>query len=153
MSTLLSFTPRARRSLQGRRHMGSITWGTRARGLGFVTAAGEVNDFNSAPMVALEVPGVSPGTVVQPLPNPDTRPGAWPGLAPGGAGTIQVSTLPAQVPVVVTPTSGTIPPPATVAAATAPVSWLEQSLIPGIANKWLLLGGVAAALFLRREKR
>jgi hypothetical protein len=102
------------------------------------------------------MPGVlSPGLQVPLLPNPDTQPGAWPGLNPG---TITATTLPAQVPVqqpvIVTPTSGPIPSPQTVAAATAtPTSWLDQQMIPGINNSFLLLGGIAAFVFLGGKKK
>jgi hypothetical protein len=58
----------------------------------------------------------------------------------------------AQLPVVVSPTSGAIPPPQTVAAATQPVSWLDRQLISGVPNKYLLLGGLGAALFFGGKK-
>lgn len=114
------------------------------------------------------------------LPNPDTLPGAWPGLLDDGSGaplfalprpgllpgqlpngvvpTPPVQTLPAIVPeqlpatsqpgaVVVTPTSGAIPSPATVATATpVSTSWLDQQMIAGIPNKFLILGSVAGLL-------
>jgi len=147
--------------------MGSITWGTRSmqlRGMGFITAQGDTGDFNTA---------MGPAIMPQPFPgNPDTMPGAWPGLNPAlnpsmspanpAPGVIlnppitspmQANGGPAQVPVIVTPTSGPIPSPATVAAAAAAhVSWLEQSMIGGIANKWLLLGGIAALFVFGGKK-
>jgi hypothetical protein len=88
---------------------------------------------------------INTGGLVSPMPfpgNPDTRPGAWPGLvAPGGV--IQANGGPAQVPiqnppaVVVTPTSGPIPPPQVLAAAAAPApaSWMDQTMISGVPNK------------------
>lgn len=138
-----------------RREMGSITWGTRnlrgLRGLGVALPVGD-GAFNISPFAVAPEPMIQPSPgVVAFLQNPDTRPGSWPGLNPAPA--VVASGLPAQVPVqtpavVVTPTSGAIPPPqAVAAAAAAPVSWLEQSLIGGIPNKYLLLGGIAG-LFL-----
>jgi len=150
----------ARGQSRRRRGMSSITWGTRSLGrLGFVTAAGATADFNTAQINT----GGSGSVSIQPFPNPDTLPGAWPGLTLGPISqeppppifntTIQANGLPGQVPVVVTPTSGPIPAPGTVAAATAaPASWFDQSLIAGIANKWLLLGGIGA-LFLFGGKK
>lgn len=120
------------------------------------------------------------------LPNPDTLPGAWPGLLndtgggqlfamplpgvlPNGVlplptvNTPPVQTLPAVVPVqtpaqpgavVVTPTSGAIPAPATVATATpASTSWLDQSMIAGIPNKFLILGGLGALFLFGGHKK
>jgi hypothetical protein len=135
----------ARGQSRRRRHMGSITWGNRY--LGALNPLDSGSGFD----VVMQQNSVTP----VPFPgNPDTLPGAWPGLNTQPPA-ITATTLPAQVPqtnpsagnpVVVTPTSGTIPPPATVAAGTAPVPWLEQSLIGGIQNKWLLLGGLGAFL-------
>jgi len=140
--------------------LSSITWGTRARSLG------SVFDMRT-PIVS---PMFNPTTITmgpipqepmpQPVPfpgNPDTQPGAWPGLTwttsgpliyPGNEPPPPVFTgTPGQVPVVTTPTSGPIPSPGTVAAGTtAPASWLDQSLIGGIPNKYLLLGGIGAFL-------
>jgi hypothetical protein len=166
-----------------RRNLSSITWGNRS--LGLVTSDGTITDRNTVmplPLVdgPLPIPGLNPGVVVAPFPgNPDTQPGAWPGLNPSPAkftpgwvsggcimgangqnicspitAPVQASGGPAQVPVVVTPTSGAIPSPQTVAAATAaPVSWLEQELIPGFANKWLLLGGIGALFLFGGKKK
>ena len=146
----------ARGQSRRRRGLSSITWGTRT--------LGALNPLDSGGVDFLQQGTVSPSPMItaQPFPgNPDTLPGAWPGLNPQPPA-ITATTLPAQIPqvnnpsasnpVVVTPTSGTIPPPAAVAAGTAPVPWLEQSLIGGIANKWLLLGGVGA-LFLFGGKK
>jgi hypothetical protein len=177
MSAVFTFAPGPRRQLfsRRRRNLSSITWGNRS--LGLVTPDGTITDRNTVmplPLVdgPLPIPGFQPGVVVAPFPgNPDTRPGAWPGLnqnlipvdpgyVPGFVLPNQTTPLvanggPAQVPkVVVTPTSGTIPSPADVAAASAaPASWLEQSLIGGIANKWLLLGGLGAFLFFGGKKK
>jgi hypothetical protein len=157
MNTSLSYVPRAR-AFSRRRSLSSITWGNLSR-LGFVTAAPDVlppTPVTIQPFPSTVMPGqVSPGLQVPLLPNPDTQPGAWPGLNPGG--TVTATTLPAQVPVqqpvVVTPTSGPIPSPQTVAAATAPAtSWLDEQLIPGINNSYLLLGGIAAFLFFGGKK-
>jgi len=153
--------------------LSSITWGTRARGLGtmldtsmFVdTRPPIVSPLNSATEIVgpFPIPTNEPPPIV-PFPgNPDTRPGAWPGLTftnplvyPGNEPppiVVPASGAPGQVPVVTTPTSGPIPPPATVAAGTAATSWLDQSLIGGIANKWLLLGGIGAFVFLGGKRK
>jgi len=140
--------------------LGSITWGTRTRALGSVL------DLQPAIITPLQQPlSISMGPISQepspaPVPfpgNPDTQPGAWPGLTITNVGPISqepppqpqvFNGSPGQVPVVVTPTSGPIPSPGTVAAGTtAPASWLDQSLIGGIPNKYLLLGGIGAYLF------
>jgi hypothetical protein len=155
-------------------NLSSIVWGSRSRVMGDMPLD---DGFNLAPRIALALPGLSPGGVVTqgpmspglvdgappmvalPIPglspggvvlqNPDVKPGTWPGLMPP----ISVTTLPLQVPIVVTPTSGPIPSPATVQAATAaPASWFDQSLIAGISNKYLLLGGVLA-MFLFGSKK
>jgi hypothetical protein len=161
-----------RRVIQMRRrhtNLSSITWGTRTRALGSVL------DMRT-PIVS---PMLSPDTFINmgPIPqepppiipfpgNPDTRPGAWPGLTfvPGtnnlGPGNEPPPPVIAATTnqggtgtVVVTPTSGPIPSPGTVAAGTAaPASWLDQSLIGGIPNKFLLLGGIGA-FFLFGGKR
>ena len=153
MSALVSYAPLQRRMISRRRGMGSITWGNRQ--LGLITRDGIVTDFNNV-SVSPMIDGSDAPFVPLPFPgNPDTRPGAWPGLVPQNTGgTVTANTLPAQVPVVVTPTSGPIPAPGTVAAGTAaPASWLEQSLIGGIANKWLLVGGIGAFLFFGGKKK
>jgi hypothetical protein len=134
--------------------LSSIVWGTR-RGLGTILdmrppivspMLTPVTITNMGPIPQEPPPPVFPG-------NPDTRPGAWVGLGP--------LTYPGNEPpppvfpangspgtVVVTPTSGPIPPPGTVAAGTtAPASWLDGSMIAGIPNKFLLLGGLGAFLF------
>jgi hypothetical protein len=125
--------------------------------MGFVTAGGAVSDFNTAPInsiVSIQ-PFPEPMVPLNRLSNPDTLPGVWPGLNPSPANPapVQANGGPAQVPVIVTPTSGPIPSPATVAAAAAaPVSWLDQQMISGIPNSYLLLGAIGA-LFLFGDKK
>lgn len=146
-----------------RRHcLGSITWGTRTRALGTVLdlQPAIVSPMNTPASLVMGTISQEPSPQITPFVNPDTRPGAWPGLtlnppAPEPAPQPQVFTgTPGQVPVVVTPTSGPIPSPGTVAAATsAPASWLDQSLIAGIPNKFLLLGGLGAFLLFGGKKK
>lgn len=138
--------------------LSSIVWGTRG-GMGTIldmrTPIVSPVDYR---IVALGPISQEPRPQPSPFPgNPDTQPGAWPGLTlgpityPGNEPPPQPTVFtgtPGQVPVVVTPTSGPIPSPGTVAAGTtAPASWLDQSLIGGIPNKFLLLGGLGAFLF------
>jgi hypothetical protein len=135
--------------------LSSITWGTRARALGsvldlqpaIVSPMFKPLTITMGPIPQEPPPPVFPG-------NPDTQPGVWTGLGPiTFPGEVPPPVLPANgspgtVPVVTTPTSGPIPAPGTVAAGTtAPASWLDQSLIGGIPNKYLLLGGLGAFLF------
>ena len=166
-----------RNVLQMRRrqsHLSSITWGTRARGLGSVIDTGPL--IVSPPFDPASIRVVSMGPIPQepaPIPapfpgNPDTQPGAWPGLItspgpityPGNEPPPIVPPFPATTnqggtgTVVVTPTSGPIPSPGTVAAGTAaPASWLDQSLIGGIPNKFLLLGGLGAFLLFGGKRK
>jgi hypothetical protein len=161
-----------------RRPLGSITWGTRQNFLGFVTAAdtdsGSVPldpgsiatgvPANGGPAIApiagsgpiftspiFSQPPIVIGPTLPISPTPTPASGA-PGTAPVGTPTSAApgtfTTLPAQVPVVVTPSAGTIPDPATVAAATTTdtTSWFEQQMISGIPNWWLVAG--AAGLYL-----
>lgn len=154
------------RDITRRRHtpLGSITWGTRARTLGTVL---DMRPPIITPMDSISiVMGPIPQEPPPPIPfrgNPDTQPGAWPGLTftnptittpTNEPPPIVVSGSPGQVPVVVTPTSGPIPSPGTVAAGTTPpTSWLDQSLFAGIPNKYLLLGGVGAFIFFGGKKK
>jgi hypothetical protein len=141
--------------------------------------------FQGGPMI---LPMTQPAPVALPMQNPDTLPGAWPGLNPAPAPTqvnilpvtvptpqpvtflgppaqapatqpTTANTLPAQVPVgqptvIVTPTSGPIPSPQSVAAAAAPASWFDQQMIPGVKNSYLVLGGLGLlVLFGGRKKK
>lgn len=160
----------ANRRTVSMRPLGSITWGTRARGLGsslIDTGPLIVSppfDPASIRVVSMGPIPQEPRPIIAPFPgNPDTQPGAWPGLItspgpityPGNEPPpIVASGAPGQVPVVVTPTSGPIPSPGTVAAGTsAPPSWLDQSLIGGIPNKFLLLGGIGAFLLFGGKRK
>lgn len=147
-----------------RRTMGSITWGTKSR-LGLIVPAPEVDlparvvispsGFITAAGAPAQTPVVStpifstPPIVIGPtLPFPTSPTSTAPG-------TVTANGLPGQVPVtsggagtvVVSPSSGVIPDPSTVAAGTtAATSWFEQQMIAGIPNWWLLAG--AGVLFL-----
>jgi hypothetical protein len=143
--------------------LSSIVWGTRGlRGLGVTLPDGTTTDRNT--------PAPFPG-------NPDTQPGAWPGLTftpspwisggcifdttTGKSVCTQLAPLPnpasgspGTVPVVVTPTSGPIPSPGTVAAGTTPpTAWLEQQMITGIPNSYLLLGALGAFFFFGGKRK
>ncbi|MBZ5532615.1 MAG: hypothetical protein LAO20_14375 [Acidobacteriia bacterium] len=145
----------------------------RRLGLGFVVAGSAGSDFSTQPFGPPQpisdgspmTPAFQGGPVLvaapTPFQNPDTLPGAWPGLNPATQPGV-FTTLPAQVPstqastkpLVVTPTSGTIPSPATVAAAAAPASsWFDQQMIPGVKNSYLVLGGIAALLLFGGKKK
>lgn len=158
-----------RRVIQFRRRpaMGSITWGNRAvrmNGLGLVVAAPEV----TAPAPIAFIPGDNTVTpiVTGPFPIATGPVLSRPPIVVGGTFPIPTSpviplpvpqgttdtglpgTAPITQPVVVTPSSGTIPDPATVAAATTTdtTSWFEQQMITGIPN-WMLVAG-AGVLFM-----
>lgn len=131
--------------------LGSITWGNRARFLG---AAAMVLDPEDP--IQRIMPGPIPVDDGGPFPcgptgimtgGPFSRPG-W--CNADGSPYLVAKPLPLVVPqtsapsVVVTPTSGPIPSPAALAAATAgpAPSWFDQSMIDGVPNKYLVLGGV-----------
>lgn len=144
--------------------LGSITWGTRQLGsiidTGIDTAPFDPGMFPpgqgqasgpvfqpiaSGPIVAQ--PPIIVGPVMQ-------LPPASPAPPSGGVTATTQTTLPAQVPIVTTPASGPIPSPGTVAAGTTTAtSWLDQQMITGIPNSWLLLGGAAAFLLFGGHKK
>lgn len=153
----------------GRRRLGSITWGTRQ--LGSIIDTG-IDTVPFDPGMFPPGQGQASGPVFQPIasgpilsqppiiigpqvPFPTTPASpASPAAPPSGGVTAPTqSTLPAQVPIVTTPASGPIPSPGTVAAGTmTATSWLDQQMITGIPNSWLLLGGAAAFLLMGGKK-
>ncbi len=143
------------------RGLASVVWGARSR-LGYTAPDGTVTDFNTINPFPPGCGVILPGGAVT---NVMCRP-PLPGIIDFNpqAPTVEANPLPAQITVpapppvpgpganptvVVTPTSGTIPSPAQVAAATTPagfMAWLQQSMFLGIPN-WILLAGGAALLF------
>jgi hypothetical protein len=153
-----------------RRPLGSITWGNRQQNfLGFVTVTdtgsggvpldpgsfGTGTPANGGPAfspitsgptfqspIFSQPPIVIGPTASAPVITPASgAPGTAPVTTPTSATPIEASGLPAIVPVLVNPSSGTIPDPSTVAAGTTDTtSWFEQQMITGIPNWWLVAG-------------
>lgn len=141
------------------RGLASVVWGERSR-LGYTAPDGTVTDFNTINPFPQPCGVILPGGAVT---NVMCRP-PLPGVIDFNpqAPTVEANPLPGQITVqapppapaptptvVVTPTSGTIPSPAQVAAATTPtgfMAWLQQSMFLGVPN-WILLAGGAALLF------
>lgn len=168
-----------RRLVTIRRPLGSVTWGSaalRARGLGAIMAA-PVSDEPYIPIrggVDTPVP-FEPGTIPPGQVPPGRICPSW-GCATNGptypVGVFPINYIPvapAPVPtsdgstpvtnpptVVVTPTSGPIPTPAAVTAATAPASnpiadFLSGSSLLGVVPNWALLLAGGALLWAFSE--